>query len=252
MPGGRRRPACAVRRGRGRRVEPGRAAPDVPALAARPSRSAARRRIPRGSRSATCYRGPVTVPPLGRRMSSPRRPAAEDTDRPDAGWEYLDRAGRSVCYVAPTPSLCREVRRAMTGRVHVLQKETNPTRPNSRPRPNCRHPLPRPAGRCRGADPGAAAHLLRHDAGRAGAVRHVHLRRGPAPEGDRARVHPGIRDRAAGLPQLRDRSRDRADLGRDGQRRRDREWLSPDGQALRHESQWRGPLAAGRRLHHWS
>jgi hypothetical protein len=44
--------------------------------------------------------------------------------------EYLDRTGRSVCYVAPTRSLCREVRRAMTSRVRILQKETGPDLPD--------------------------------------------------------------------------------------------------------------------------
>ena len=48
--------------------------------------------------------------------------------------EYLERVSRSVCYVAPTRSLCREVRRAMTSRVRVLQKETGPDCPTSRVR----------------------------------------------------------------------------------------------------------------------
>ena len=72
--------------------------------------------------------------------------------------EYLERAGRSVCYVAPTRSLCREVRRAMTSRVRVLQKETGPDLPDF---PACGRAVSafwtaRPAGRCRGDDPGAA------------------------------------------------------------------------------------------------
>lgn len=37
--------------------------------------------------------------------------------------EQLDRTSRGVCYVAPTRSLCREVRHAMADRVRVLQKE---------------------------------------------------------------------------------------------------------------------------------
>ena len=38
--------------------------------------------------------------------------------------EQLERTDRGVCYVAPTRSLCREVRRAMADRVRILQKET--------------------------------------------------------------------------------------------------------------------------------
>ncbi|WP_232327492.1 DEAD/DEAH box helicase [Herbidospora yilanensis] len=37
--------------------------------------------------------------------------------------EHLARTDMSVCYVAPTRSLCREVRRSMAVRVHLLQKE---------------------------------------------------------------------------------------------------------------------------------
>ncbi len=38
--------------------------------------------------------------------------------------EHINRTDRSVCYVVPTRSLGREVRRAMSSRVRVLQKET--------------------------------------------------------------------------------------------------------------------------------
>ena len=44
--------------------------------------------------------------------------------------EHLDRTDRSVCYVAPTRSLCREVRRAMASRVRILQRETGPELPD--------------------------------------------------------------------------------------------------------------------------
>ena len=70
--------------------------------------------------------------------------------------EYLDRAGRGVCYVAPTRSLCREVRRAMTSRVRVLQKETGPDLPDFPARCPGRLPGAGPAGRRRGDDPRAA------------------------------------------------------------------------------------------------
>ena len=38
--------------------------------------------------------------------------------------EQLERTETAVCYIAPTRSLCREVRQAMRGRVRILQKET--------------------------------------------------------------------------------------------------------------------------------
>jgi superfamily II DNA/RNA helicase len=44
--------------------------------------------------------------------------------------EQLERTGCAVCYVAPTRSLCREVRQAMSSRVRILQKETGADRPD--------------------------------------------------------------------------------------------------------------------------
>ncbi len=44
--------------------------------------------------------------------------------------EQLARTDRSVCYVAPTRSLGREVRRAMASRVRILQKETGNDQPD--------------------------------------------------------------------------------------------------------------------------
>lgn len=44
--------------------------------------------------------------------------------------EHLARTDRSICYVTPTRSLGREVRRAMAGRVRILQKETGGERPD--------------------------------------------------------------------------------------------------------------------------
>ncbi|MFI7632302.1 DEAD/DEAH box helicase [Microbispora rosea] len=43
---------------------------------------------------------------------------------------YLETTSKSVCYVAPTRSLCREVRRSMNSRLRVLQKEVGPDRPD--------------------------------------------------------------------------------------------------------------------------
>ena len=165
--------------------------------------------------------------------------------------EYLNRSSRSVCYVAPTRSLCREVRRAMASRVRVLQKEAGPDLPDFPVLRPVGHRGPRPAGRRRGDDPRAASPPAPpRRPGRAGPVRHVHLRRGPAPEGDRPRVHPGSHDRAAGLPQPRDRSPDRADLRRDGQRRRDRAMAQPRRAGPAARVPVARPAAAARRLHH--
>lgn len=44
--------------------------------------------------------------------------------------DHLSRTDRSVCYIAPTRSLGREVRRAMAGRVRILEKETGDDRPD--------------------------------------------------------------------------------------------------------------------------
>lgn len=44
--------------------------------------------------------------------------------------EHLARTNRSVCYVAPTRSLGREVRKAMSSRVRILQKEAGTDKPD--------------------------------------------------------------------------------------------------------------------------
>ncbi|MBY4275116.1 DEAD/DEAH box helicase [Rhodococcus fascians] len=44
--------------------------------------------------------------------------------------EHLARTNRSVCYVAPTRSLGREVRKAMSSRVRILQKEAGADKPD--------------------------------------------------------------------------------------------------------------------------
>lgn len=44
--------------------------------------------------------------------------------------EQIERTDRAVCYVAPTRSLCREVREAMRSRVRILQKETGSEKPD--------------------------------------------------------------------------------------------------------------------------
>ena len=44
--------------------------------------------------------------------------------------DHLARTNRSVCYVAPTRSLGREVRRSMSSRIRILQRETGSDQPD--------------------------------------------------------------------------------------------------------------------------
>jgi hypothetical protein len=161
--------------------------------------------------------------------------------------EYLERASRSVCYVAPTRSLCREVRRAMAGRVRVLQKETGPDLPDFPAAANLAALL----DQAQPADvevmtPERLAHLLRHDApavlDRFGMFifdEAQHLKetgRGFTLEATIALLDYLSRDTGHQIVLIS------AAMGNAGAIA---QWLSPHGQALRHESQWRGP----RRLH---
>lgn len=171
--------------------------------------------------------------------------------------EYLDRASRSVCYVAPTRSLCREVRRAMTARVRVLQKETGPDQPDFPAAAELSAILDtgQPAD-VEVMTPERLAHLLRHDApavlDRFGMFifdEAQHLKetgRGFTLEAVIALLDYLSRDTDHQIVLIS------AAMGNAGAIA---QWLSPDGQALRHESQWRGP----RRLHaafttrpHWN
>jgi hypothetical protein len=161
--------------------------------------------------------------------------------------EYLDRTGRSVCYVGPTRSLCREVRRAMTNRVRVLQKETGSDLPDFPTTAELFAAL----DRAQPADvevmtPERLAHLLRHDAPavleRFGMFifdEAQHLKetgRGFTLESTIALLDYLSRETEHEIVLIS------AAMGNAGAIA---QWLSPDGQALRHESQWRGP----RRLH---
>ena len=161
--------------------------------------------------------------------------------------EYLDRAGRSVCYVAPTRSLCREVRRAMTSRVRVLQKEAGPDLPDFPAEAELSAILDRgqPAD-VEVMTPERLAHLLRHDAQavleRFGMFifdEAQHLKetgRGFTLEATIALLDYLSRETDHKIALIS------AAMGNAGEIA---QWISPDGQALRHESQWRGP----RRLH---
>lgn len=161
--------------------------------------------------------------------------------------EYLDRASHSVCYVTPTRSLGREVRRAMTGRVRVLQKETGPDLPDfpAAGWPSAILADGQPAD-VEVMTPERLAHLLRHDAAavldRFGMFifdEAQHLKetgRGFTLEAVIALLDYLSRDTDHKIVLIS------AAMGNAGAIA---QWLSPDGQALRHESQWRGP----RRLH---
>jgi hypothetical protein len=161
--------------------------------------------------------------------------------------EYLDRTDRSVCYVAPTRSLCREVRRAMTNRVRVLQKETGPDLPDFPAMAELIGALDRvQPGDVEVMTPERLAHLLRHDAPavleRFGMFifdEAQHLKetgRGFTLESTIALLDYLSVDTDHVIVLIS------AAMGNAGAIA---QWLSPDGQALRHESQWRGP----RRLH---
>jgi hypothetical protein len=162
--------------------------------------------------------------------------------------ERLARTGDSVCYVAPTRSLCREVRRAMADRVRVLQREAGNDLPDFPAAPGLFWTAEDEA---EAADvevmtPERLSHMLRHDA-----------------QGVLARFGMFIFDEAQLLKEtgrgfllestiaLLDHLA--SDTGHQivlisaamGNVGAIAQWLSPDGRALQHESDWRGP----RRLH---
>ena len=156
--------------------------------------------------------------------------------------EKLERAGRSVCYIAPTRSLCREVRRAMSSRVRVLQKETAPDLPDF-PAADWSIIL----GAAEPADvevmtPERLAHLLRHDRdsvldqfGMFIFDEAQHLKetgRGFTLESVIALLDYLTRETDHKIVLIS------AAMGNAGAIA---QWLSPDGQALLYESQWRGP-----------
>jgi hypothetical protein len=157
--------------------------------------------------------------------------------------EYLDRTGRSVCYVAPTRSLCREVRRAMSNRVRVLQKESGPDLPDF---PTLAQlfavlDLAEPAD-VEVMTPERLAHLLRHDSSavleRFGMfifdeAQHIkETGRGFTLESTIALLDYFTRETDHEIVLI---SAAMGNVGAIAQ------WLSPDGQTLSHESQWRGP-----------
>lgn len=161
--------------------------------------------------------------------------------------EYLERASRGVCYVAPTRSLCREVRRTMAGRVHVLQKEAGPDLPDFPAAAEWSVIL---AG-SEPADvevmtPERLAYLLRHDT--AAVLEQFGMFIFDEAQHLKETGRGFILESVIALLDYLTRQTDHkivlisAAMGNAGAIAR---WLDPGGQALLHESQWRGP----RRLH---
>lgn len=161
--------------------------------------------------------------------------------------EQLERTNRGVCYVAPTRSLCREVRRAMAERVRILQKEIGADQQD----------FPSPFALLDPLDTGPPpdvevmtqerlANMLRHDAqgvlDRFGMfifdeAQHIkEAGRGFTLESTIALLDYLTWDTDHRIVLIS------AAMGNAGAIAH---WLSPDGSALRHESAWRGP----RRLH---
>ncbi|WP_413768924.1 DEAD/DEAH box helicase [Rhodococcus pyridinivorans] len=167
--------------------------------------------------------------------------------------EHLVRTGRSVCYVVPTRSLGREVRRAMAGRVRILQKEVGSDQPDypltfhdflfEEALPDLQPPDP--------ADvevmtPERLGHLLRHDADdvlhRFGMF--IFDEAQLIKESGRGFVLESV---IALLDYLTKGTDHRITLisAAMGNAGAIAQWLSPDQEYVLHESEWRGP----RRLH---
>lgn len=161
--------------------------------------------------------------------------------------EHLARTDHGVCYVVPTRSLGREVRRAMSSRVRVLQKETGTEQPDFS---NFWSLLDRAefeeAADVEVMTPERLGHLLRHDA--AAVLERFGLfifdeaqllketGRGFTLEAVIALLDYLTRDSEHQIILIS------AAMGNSGEIA---QWLDPTGGCLRHESQWRGP----RRLH---
>ncbi len=167
--------------------------------------------------------------------------------------EQLERTGNAVCYVAPTRSLCREVRQAMASRVRILQRETGSEQPDfsSELYGGFRRLLdyldPGPPPDVEVMTPERLANLLRHDTQRVlnrfgmfifdEAQQLKESGRGFVLESIIAMLDYLTRDTTHRLVLIS------AAMGNAGAIA---SWISPDGEPpLLHESAWRGP----RRLH---
>ncbi|MBH0115253.1 DEAD/DEAH box helicase [Salinibacterium sp. NG253] len=162
--------------------------------------------------------------------------------------EYLERSERSICYVAPTRSLGREVRQAMASRIRVLQKEAGAEQPDY-PVMSDFHLVfdaeSEPAD-VEVMTPERLSHMLRHDS--ISVVEKFGMfifdeaqllkekGRGFALESVIATLDSLTRESDHRIVLIS------AAMGNSGAIA---QWLSPGGDALIHESDWRGP----RRLH---
>ena len=161
--------------------------------------------------------------------------------------EHLDRSRQSVCYVVPTRSLGREVRRAMADRLRMLNRETR-AEPTDFPSLD---DLLDSLGMIEEPEvevmtPERLAHLLRHDA--LGVIDRFGLfvfdEAQLIKESGRGFI---LESTIAILDQLTKETSHKivlisAAMGNAGAIA---QWLGPDGESLRYESKWRGP----RRLH---
>jgi len=162
--------------------------------------------------------------------------------------EYLARTERSICYVAPTRSLGREVRQAMSSRVRILQKEAGSEQPDY---PSFVDFLslfdsPHELADVEVMTPERLSHMLRHDP-------NAVLEKFGMFIFDEAQL---LKEKGRGfvlesvIAALDSMTKDAdhqivlisAAMGNSGAIA---QWLSPDGGALVHNSDWRGP----RRLH---
>jgi hypothetical protein len=194
-------------------------------------------------------------------LTEARSPFASDTRRmvlsvPTSGGKtliaqllavaYLATGTRSVCYVAPTRSLGREVRRAMANRIRILQKETGADQPDFPTLGELLFGEEEVPAEIEVMTPERLAHLLRHDAdavlSRFGmfifdeAQLIKETGRGFTLESVIAMLHYATRDSDHKIVLIS------AALGNAGAVA---QWISPQDDALLHQSQWRGP----RRLH---
>lgn len=161
--------------------------------------------------------------------------------------EYLARTDRSICYVSPTRSLGREVRQAMGSRVRILQKETGNEQPDY---PSfwdfgAELDVEEPAD-VEVMTPERLGHLLRHDSSAVIEKFGMFIfdeaqllkenGRGFVLESVIATLDSLTRDTDHQIVLIS------AAMGNSGAIA---QWLSPNGKALLHKSEWRGP----RRLH---
>ncbi|WP_216916701.1 DEAD/DEAH box helicase [Nocardia noduli] len=162
--------------------------------------------------------------------------------------DHLSRTDRSVCYIVPTRSLGREVRRAMSNRIRILQKESDSDQPDF---PFSFEDIlfglqSSPPADVEVMTPERLGHLIRHD------VDGVLERFGMFIFDEAQSIKdPGRGFALESVISLLNKLTNETDhkivlisaaMGNAGEIAH---WLSPGGNALLHRSEWRGP----RRLH---